>query len=470
MLRRFGSHNLRDAYSLKKHQKNENQSMITKEEFLTHFFGTLNKENLDYFVFGEYACLPQDTGGSDIDIFVSIHDTPAILSILRTMIDANDIQLASYYYSSNPNWFVRLITSTWGVQIDFFGGAHVWKTACYYRPDFLRSSVIMYHGIKVLDIRVGYYLDFFKEVIHLGKVKEKYMNGFITEYQRNSQRKAEIEIMFGKETADAIATHIADGTLADGIPQLQRMMQQAISHGTVGKRSRLFFSKCARLFRRPGYVIAVLGTDGSGKSTIINAITPWLDECFHHGVVYNHLRPNALPDLGVVLGKKEAPKKGEEPKVNENPHGLNPSGFVGSLVRWGYYMIDYTFGYMKTVLPQVLTKSKVFIFDRYYYDYYIDQRRSRTSLPHWILRFGECFVPSPDLTLCLGGDPKKIYERKPETSLQEVERQTIVLRSFCKKRKRTVWIDTTLKPEKSIQMAKETIVKMLTPRFKNVKL
>lgn len=96
--------------------------MITKEEFLTHFFGTLNKENLDYFVFGEYACLPQDTGGSDIDIFVSIHDTPAILSILRTVIDANDIQLASYYHSSNPNWFVRLITSTWGVQIDFFGG------------------------------------------------------------------------------------------------------------------------------------------------------------------------------------------------------------------------------------------------------------------------------------------------------------------------------------------------------------
>ena len=112
----------------------------------------------------------------------------------------------------------------------------------------------------------------------------------------------------------------------------------------------------------------------------------------------------------------------------------------------------------------------MFIFDRYYYDYYIDQRRSRTSLPHWILRFGECFVPKPDLTLCLGGDPKKIYERKPETSLQEVERQTIVLRSFCKKRKRTVWIDTTLKPEKSIQIAKEAIVKMLTPRFKNVKL
>ena len=110
--------------------------MITKEEFLTHFFGTLNKENLDYFVYGEYACLPQDTGGSDIDIFVSIHDTPAILSILRTVIDANDIQLASYYHSSNPNWFVRLITSTWGVQIDFLGGLMCGKRLAIIVPIF----------------------------------------------------------------------------------------------------------------------------------------------------------------------------------------------------------------------------------------------------------------------------------------------------------------------------------------------
>lgn len=442
---------------------------MTKEGFLTQFFGNLNKENLDYFVYGEYSCLPKDTGGSDIDILVSLGDAPRILSILWEMIDANDIRLASYYHTSNPNWFVRLITEEWGVQIDFFGGAHVWKTACYYNPEFLKPYVVHHNGIKVLDIHVGYYLDFFKEVIHLGKVKEKYMNGFIAEYRNNPQRRKEIEMMFGKATAEAIEFHVNNGTLNDSLPQLQKMMQNAISHGTRGKRVRLFFSKWKRLLHRPGYVLAVLGTDGSGKSTIINAITPWLNECFHHGVVYNHLRPNAIPDLGVVLGKKEAPKKGEEPKVNDNPHGLKPSGFVGSLVRWGYYMIDYTFGYMKTVWPHVATKSKVFIFDRYYYDYYIDQRRSRTSLPHWILRFGEIFVPTPDLTLCLGGDPKKIYERKPETSLEEVTRQTEVLRRFCDKRKKAVWVDTTLTPEESIQMAKQAIVEMLTPRFKNIK-
>lgn len=78
-------------------------------------------------------------------------------------------------------------------------------------------------------------------------------------------------------------------------------------------------------------------------------------------------------------------------------------------------MIDYTLGYMKVVSPIIHLKSKIFIFDRYYYDYYIDQKRSKTNLPYWIVRFGEILLPKPDLILCLGGDPEKStnVNRKP---------------------------------------------------------
>ena len=40
-------------------------------------------------------------------------------------------------------------------------------------------------------------------------------------------------------------------------------------------------------------------------------------------------------------------------------------------------------------------------------------------------------IPKPDIILCLGGDPEKIYNRKPETSLEEVTRQTSALKDFC---------------------------------------
>ncbi|MDO4310335.1 MAG: hypothetical protein Q4C43_06395 [Prevotella sp.] len=201
------------------------------------------------------------------------------------------------------------------------------------------------------------------------------------------------------------------------------------------------------------YSVVILGTDGSGKSTIINHITPFFASKFPDGIVYNHLRPNLIPDLGVLLGKKKVET------IVTSPHAKKQSGLFVSLFRWGYYMIDYTLGYAKVVM--LSKKSSLFIFDRYYYDYYIDQKRLRTNLPQWILRVGEYILPRPDLILCFGGDPQKIYERKPETSLEEVMRQTQVLKAFCAKRNNAVWIDTTIALEDSVHNATNKIFNMM---------
>jgi len=214
------------------------------------------------------------------------------------------------------------------------------------------------------------------------------------------------------------------------------------------------------------FVIVVEGTDGSGKSFIIDHITPRLEKMTGEKVVYNHLRPHWLPDIAVVLGKRKKLKEGQEVKVVSDPHAGKQSGFAMSLVRWGWYMLDYIFGFLKKVWLPTHSKSKVFIFDRYYYEYYLDQKRSHVKLPNWVVRVGEFFLPKPDLILCLGGDPEKIYARKPETSLEEVKRQTAVLKDFCDKRKNAVWIDTTVKPEESIEAAMQAITAMMSKRFK----
>lgn len=438
--------------------------------YLTTFFSTLNERGIRYCVLRNYTCLPQSTGGSDVDMWVHADDLRALLNIAFETKKNCGYHLASTYGDATA---VKLCFQCEddGVQFDIFKGAIYYKNSVFIDGETIIRHTHTYNDICVMDDEFGNLIAFLKEILNNGKCSEKYLEPvkdnkiFSEDYIRENIR-AFIP-SFAVKLSIFLHRPLIDETI---ISMFSVEARKALRASPRVSKIGIIGAKIRRIFKRPGYVIAVLGTDGSGKSTIINAITPWLDECFHHGVVYNHLRPNAIPDLGVVLGKKEAPKKGETPKVNDNPHGLKPSGFVGSLIRWSYYMIDYTFGYLKKVWPKVHTKSNVFIFDRYYYDYYIDQHRLRTSLSHWVLRIGECFVPTPDLTLCLGGDPAKIYERKPETSLEEVTRQTEALRHFCAKRKRAVWIDTTLQPEESIQMAKEAIVKMLTPRFKNVKL
>lgn len=201
------------------------------------------------------------------------------------------------------------------------------------------------------------------------------------------------------------------------------------------------------------YVIVVEGTDGSGKSFIINNISPLLEEKYNAKVVYNHLRPNLLPDIGVILGKRKKPKESNKPIVVDNPHAGKQSGLLGSVMRWGYYLIDYTLGYFVKVFLNEESRLTIYIFDRYYYEYYIDQKRCRTNLSQCVIRFGELLVPSPDLILCLGGNPEKIYARKPETSLEEVSRQTKALKEFCAKRNNAIWVDTTTTPESSIKTA-----------------
>ncbi len=441
---------------------------MTKEEFLTLFFEWANENKIDYFVFGSYQFLPRDTGGSDIDIVVTESD---FFKIERTILDLsmkNGIALASYYETYNAK-FYRFLTFEWGVQIDIFYKGLLYRGASYFPVDLLQNDVFVYNNIvRVLNVEKGYFVDYFKEIIHNGRAKEKYTKAILNAFNKDFDKTKDlVERVYGKKTLDLILENLSiDGLNKIAIP-LQKELRKMVSRRNKIKQWLVKISLMKRFFmRKPGYVIVVEGTDGSGKSTVISKITPILNECFHNGVVYNHLRPNWLPDIAVVLGKRKKPKEGQEVKVVSDPHSGKQSGFAMSLVRWGWYMLDYTLGFLKKVWLPIHSKSKVFIFDRYYYEFYLDQKRSHVKLPNWVVRVGEFFLPKPDLILCLGGDPEKIYARKPETSLEEVQRQTAVLKDFCKKRKNAVWIDTTVKPEESIEAAMLAITAMMSKRFK----
>lgn len=437
---------------------------MNKEQFLKILFTRLDENKIRYFVFGYYQSLPESTNGSDIDMIIDECDVILAEKVLKDIINCSEIILASYYTNSSTK-FYRFLTKSWGVQIDIYCKGLCYRGVPYFPVDRLQSNLIMHNGIvRVLEESRGFYLDYFKEVIHNGKVKEKYVLALMAALAEDELAcLEEIRHVYGKEAEQIIAENRSFIGLQDIAKPLQRIIHKQLFKGQRLTVLKDRIQSFLRLFsKRPGYVIVVEGTDGSGKSTIINHISPILNECFHKFVFYNHLRPKLIPDLGVVLGKKSAE---ESEHVNSDPHGQSQSGFVGSLVRWGYYMIDYTFGYLKKIWIQIQSKSKVFIFDRYYYDYYIDQKRSRTNLPNWILRVGEILIAKPDLILCLGGDPEKIYARKPETSVQEVERQTNVLRHFCETHQNAVWIDTTTTIEQSCEEAMNAIVTMMSKRF-----
>ena len=438
-----------------------------KKEFISRLFSELERKRVDYFVMGEYESLPTDTGGSDIDIVLTEVTPQQLKECLRYAMADGDVNLASYYTNPGAELY-RFIAKDWGVQIDFLLNGLHYRGVRYYPTSKLESHTIYHNGIRVLEQQYGFYVDFFKEIIHNGCAKAKYCEALLQRIKDNENEvREDVTACYSEETWTIIGQNLSVEKLnAAGAEIRNAILGSFDSKAFLLHKIKYSALRMGRLLQlRPGYVIVVEGTDGSGKSAIINAITPWLNECFHNGVVYNHLRPKLLPDIAILLGKRSAKEKGE---VVDNPHSGKPSGLLGSLVRWNYYMLDYTVGYVIKVWTRIKTRSYVYLFDRYYYDYYIDPIRSRTNLPHWILRIGELFVPKPNIVLCLGGEPEKIYARKPETSLAEVTRQTDELRRFAAKRKNAVWIDTTKPIEDSMADAKSAILLMMSTRFKDV--
>lgn len=440
---------------------------VIRKVFLESIFLTLNKSNIDYFVYGEYEELPSGNGDSDIDMIITPDYFSRGIDILREVSSSMEVRVVSYYNGPNT-CFVRFMTPEWGVQFDIISGFYH-KDAIYYPIDYLRNNIIIHHDIvKALDIKVGYYVDFLKELTHIQTVKDKYIRGFADEYNRTPERRKQLLSLYGNEFVEIIDNHLEYDSLLEVLPKLRKIILKKLhpwpySWGRLIRRIYSF----KRLCLPPGYVVAMLGTDGSGKSTIINGITPILNEAFHKGVKYHHLRPHWLHDLGVLSGMR---KQQSTPTVSSHPHASKPSGFVGSLLRWGYYLVDYSLGYLLKIWRYKHTKSHVYLFDRYYYDYYIDQQRLCVSLPRWIIRVGEMLVPAPDVILCLGGSPEAIYERKPETSLDEVKRQVSELKMFCEHHQQAIWIDTTQSVEKSVQDAMVAIQGRMAKRFEKVVL
>lgn len=428
-------------------------------------FKILNREGISYSVLRNFDTLPENCGNSDLDLFVSSYDLNRFYFVMMQVARQTNSYLVSYISDTLSPKICYLNTNE-GIQIDVFKGEICCKGHSMIPGEDIIKYTIDHNGIKVLEPRFGELIAFLKEVFNNGECADKYIaplkanknfftEKFISEHLSNFSHEfcRELSLIIANDRYKIDSHHL----YSSGFRALRN---KAMITNNV-------FSKFNRLFHHPGYTIAVLGTDGSGKSFIINSITSILKEAFHNGVFYEHMRPNYLPSIAVLTGKK---KKTETVIVCSNPHGSKPSGILGSIMRLTYYWIDYTYGYFRKVFLDKAFKSHLWFFDRYYYDYYIDQRRARLHLPNWIIKLYGIFVPSPDLILCLGGDPEKIYARKPETSLKEVKRQTMILRKFCERHKKAIWIDTTMKPEESIEVAIAAILEKMSKRFADTKL
>ena len=253
---------------------------------------------------------------------------------------------------------------------------------------------------------------------------------------------AKLAALLGKRAAHGLLAAKGNTMAPEGKGFLRTQHRRQLARHPLGMllnfpgRFRRFIP---RMLKPPGTFIALMGPDGVGKTSTLDAIEKQLENAFP--IAIRHAwRPGWLPSLHRL-------KTGEEP---ETPLGEKTtmagvkqrSAFMPSLVRLIYYGIDYAVGYWLRVRPE-LNRGCLVISDRYFYDYFVDPGSKGVTMPGWLLRAFCTLYPRPRHGFILMADPIIVRARKADLSVAEIERQNETFRALAQRYPELELIDST---------------------------
>ncbi|MBW1975517.1 MAG: thymidylate kinase-like protein [Deltaproteobacteria bacterium] len=177
-----------------------------------------------------------------------------------------------------------------------------------------------------------------------------------------------------------------------------------------------------------GLHVVILGADGSGKSSLLQNVEANLAPAFRK-TSRLHLRPSFLK-----ARKEEGPVT--------NPHNLVNYSPIISLLKLGYFSLDYILGYFVKIYL-MLVRSTLVLFDRYYHDILVDPKRYRYGGPMWLARWVGKVIPKPDLFILLDAPPEVLQARKQEVPFEETARQRQAYLKLVRGMKNGVVVDAS---------------------------
>lgn len=177
----------------------------------------------------------------------------------------------------------------------------------------------------------------------------------------------------------------------------------------AGNRLRALRARMARVIRPAGVSVVLLGPDGAGKSSVIEAIGPRLAPVFPQWTCRG-FAPPLFRRLRRGLGTSTS-----------EPHRLAARSLPTSLVRLAYWFAYYMLSFV--ALRMTLARSTLILYDRHFLDIFVDPTRYRYGGPRWMLRALWRVVPKPDLVILLDAPAAVLQARKQEVPFEVTQSQ-----------------------------------------------
>lgn len=206
--------------------------------------------------------------------------------------------------------------------------------------------------------------------------------------------------------------------------------------------------------RPSGLTVVLCGADGSGKSTAARAII-------------EGLRPTFSPERGREYHWKpplfSARRRAARGPVTD-PHGKPPRSAPLSWLFFGAHWLEFLLAWPACVWP-VATRGGLVLIDRFYYDFFVDQRRYRMRVPGWLVTLGYRFLPKPDLVLLLDAPAEVLQRRKAEVPMAETQRQRDAFLELVRRLPNGRVVDAAQPPEMVAAQSQRLILDLLAERL-----
>ncbi|MGB8356958.1 MAG: hypothetical protein WCD79_23880 [Chthoniobacteraceae bacterium] len=229
--------------------------------------------------------------------------------------------------------------------------------------------------------------------------------------------------------------------------ELGRIMRRRNGYG-IELSCREFGRLLRRVAHPTGLHIALLGSDGVGKSTLLAQVRRTMESCFPKQQAF-HFRPMLF-------------QKNHGAPVSD-PHARPSRNAVMAFAKVFYYFFDNWVGWLLRVLPGKW-RSALVIFDRNFDDMLVDPRRYRIGGWTGLVRVLRGLLPREDLVFVLDASPEVIHGRKPELPVAELERQRGELRKLVKNDRRYVLVSAEGVPEEVAAEVCRKIVETVAAR------
>jgi thymidylate kinase len=419
----------------------------TASEFFSAYFQALERADVPYVVLHGYEQYPEHIG-SDVDYAVRNTDLPNAARTLRETCAAHDWAIAQVFrHAVYGYYFVAFNRHSIDQTIKLDMCSHYGRsfTLLLEDSDLLEARRVQ-SGFHVPGIRAEFAYVLAKALAKGKSLHEVAPRLLDLAHADLAGCTRAFTQLTGLPSAEVEA--VCRGTLT--ADRWKQMREDVLSRHSwnIPLACREIFRRVRRFLQPTGLIVGILGVDGSGKSTLLKSL-PHLLEPFFRKQHALHFQPG-------LFGKRQT-------SAVQRPHAKPPRSQAASWLKVLYYYSDWLLGCLSDLRFRT-ARSTLVLCDRTFDDLVVDPKRYRLQGSALLTSVLRRALPAPDLILVLVGPAEMVHARKPELSVDEIERQQNLLRKLAATDRRMHLIDAGKTPEAVSDESARTVLEFLTER------